>query len=591
MAQYVFVKFRDPTASGDALSRLENICRLLTPQSIHGACSSSVAEWPGVPGSYYAIQNSDGIAGPEAGALVIGWITPTAEGQEPQPPGVESDGSYAVIKANAGVMSFLTDQFGSRTLWYYLDEQMLVVSTSQRAIVRFKQRFVPNQAAVAWFLSSGCQGPFISWDEQIKQVRPSFEYVLDTTTWLLELKHKAGMELPPTGSQRPREYRSLFEARVTETLSRIIRSRAPGEVLLPLSGGLDSRLLFALSRQAGVDGDVRLVNWGVPSKNGVFDDRVAAHRVAAFHGKTLLEGQLPLETEDHGFVLDRFMEASEGRIDHFNAYTDGFAMWANFVRTGCRYIVRGDIPFTEGLDIDDASARAHIGLVPFSDYDNLHAFPLDGYSALQNDFDIRRQSGESLIRWRDRMYVEWRIPMVISAFSSIIGGFVENRCPMMSWTLLSQYMALPDRAKGNKKHIEAIWRIHDRTGVPSHAVGTLLPPSAFFSNASGHRFLVDYLSALRREGHFAPALLDALLAQLALESGHTADPVPSGFLQTARAWLSDRAPAKLKGHIKAMRPQRLHPRVLAYRLVLADKALQMYGTDAVGGHDRSEVSA
>jgi hypothetical protein len=591
MAQYIFVKFRDQAPSGEVLERISAICEMLTPPSIRDECSNTVAEWPGVSSAYYGIQNSSSVNGPEAGALVIGWLNDQLGEHGSRPPNVEADGSYAVIKALPGGVSFFTDQFGSRTLWYYLGDESLVVSTSQRAIVRFKRDFVPNRSATAWFLSSGCQGPFMSWDGEIGQARPELEYLLDEKAWRLESRSKTGMELPLSGSKSFPAYVDHFQERVTDTLIQIVGSRPKGETLLPISGGLDSRTLLALSVRAGVAGDVQLVNWGVKRQGHVFDDKAAAHQVADSYGKSLLDCCLPREVEDHDRALDLFVEASEGRIDHFNAYTDGFAMWADFVRDGRSLVVRGDIPFTEGLDLDESSARAHIGLEAFSDFSNRHLIPCQSYAEAQEEFNIGRKAGESLLRWRDRLYVQWRVPMVISAFSSVIGGFVENRSPMMSWHLFRNYMALPDDMKGDKKHIEAVWRRTDNSGVASHATGSLLPPAAFFGNAAGRKFILEYLSGLRGAGSFPQELLTAVIT--ALESR----PVDVGRLRSLarlgsmRAWLSDRLPARLKARIKAMRPRNLASDVLAYRIVMADKIVKMYEADAMAGHGCVESRA
>ncbi|TXD97484.1 hypothetical protein ES754_00365 [Psychrobacter frigidicola] len=178
MAQYVFVKIRQSVEPSKIFSKLEQVCDLLTPVAIKGKSKNTVAVWPKGSNSFYAIQNSESTAKPEHGALVIGWV------QQSNYNGSdlfnsESDGSYAVIKNTENELSFFSDQFGSRTLWYYCDESAVIVSTSQRAIVALKGSFQFNEEALAWYLSSGCQGPFISWDKDVKQVLPHLEYRLD----------------------------------------------------------------------------------------------------------------------------------------------------------------------------------------------------------------------------------------------------------------------------------------------------------------------------------------------------------------------------------------------------------------------------
>ena len=338
--------------------------------------------------------------------------------------------------------------------------------------------FLPNKAAVSWFLSSGCQGPFLSWDREIHQARPNLHYEFNRDAWRIESRPRIGMDLPVSGSGISADFNTLFEREVIDSLAQIVGTHHGGESLLPLSGGLDSRLLLALAQLGKCDTELALVNWGVKAEKGSFSDKVAAKQVADFYGKPILDKVIPTEVSSLEELITRFVEASEGRLDQFNAYADSFEMWHDFVRDGYRYVLRGDIPYTEGIDTDEPSARAHIGLQMALDYDNQAALHMAELAELQSQFDISRHEDESLIQWRDRLYVEWRIPMVISAFSGLIGQFLENRSPMMNWSLFQHYMSLPDRAKGNKVHIETLWKLRDKSGVPSHATTALLPPAS-----------------------------------------------------------------------------------------------------------------
>lgn len=278
MAHYIFVKMRSTQQPNDMLERLRELCRDLTPKSIADVCENTAAEWPAERGTYYAIQNCRGLSGPESGMLTIGWTMGLEGETSGRDRGSHPDGSYAVIEANGGQIRFFSDQFGSRTLWFHMNSEMLLISTSQRAIVQLKGCFCPKPAAIAWFLSSGCQGPFISWDEQIQQVRPEFNYILECETWSMLRSSKTGMNLPASGSGDLRSYTLNFERHVSQAIGSIIRRHGVGEVLLPLSGGLDSRLLLALAHRDGSGDAVSLVNWGIVPEKMAFTDKAAAKR-------------------------------------------------------------------------------------------------------------------------------------------------------------------------------------------------------------------------------------------------------------------------------------------------------------------------
>mgnify|MGYP003133076838 CR=1 FL=1 len=580
MAQYVFVRLRVPTQSNDILGQLSQVCDLLTPDVIRGESKNIFDKWPDSDDAYYGIQNSEGVGRPAVGVMLIGFIHPKGD-ENSSEINSEADGSYAVIKADDQRTSFFTDQFGSRTLWYYFDEHMLVVSTSQRAIVKLKGCFTPNDEAMAWFMSSGSQGPFLSWDTEIRQVRPEFEYEMDGAAWSLGTRLKPGMNLPSPGTVLWADFLPFFEKTVTETLEKMVNEFPEGTTLLPLSGGLDSRLLLGLCKYKYLHNKVGLVNWGVPTSSSIFDDKAAAHRVAKSYQKELIDMTLPAAVKDLDRVLDRFVEASEGRIDHFNGYTDGFANWANLHRQGYRSVLRGDIPFTEGLDLNDVQTRAHIGLDHFEDYCDSADYKLNKYIKIQSEYDMQRRPGESLLHWRDRVYVTWRVPMVIASFTDLISGFTENRAPMMNWTLYKMYMGLPDRAKGDKKHIQELWKKHDLTGVPSHAVGSLCTPVSLFESGCGWDYLIKKLSAGAVSKHLSPELVRDVVSKLNNSGCRDQHVSPGALFSSARPWLSDRMPSLLKAYIKSRRLKRISPIALGYRIVLAGKVLDMYKNTAV----------
>ena len=80
-----------------------------------------------------------------------------------EPHSAAPDGSYAICRANDRSVELLTDFVGSRTLWYYFDDNLLLASSSQRALVTLLGSFELNREAIPWLLSSGCLGPEAAW--------------------------------------------------------------------------------------------------------------------------------------------------------------------------------------------------------------------------------------------------------------------------------------------------------------------------------------------------------------------------------------------------------------------------------------------
>lgn len=165
---------------------------------------------------------------------------------------------------------------------------MMKVATSQRAIVVLKSILKLNKTAVAWYLSSGCQGPFISWDQEVIQAIPNLEYKLDVANWSFDSIQKQGMSLLLSDSIKLSEHLKIYEKQVAKSLKQVINEYTTDQVLLPLSGGLDSRLLLALSKRTTLADKLMLVNWGGSSEGKKLDDTAAAERVANSYKKELL---------------------------------------------------------------------------------------------------------------------------------------------------------------------------------------------------------------------------------------------------------------------------------------------------------------
>ncbi|PKG36541.1 hypothetical protein [Psychrobacter sp. Sarcosine-3u-12] len=580
MAQYIFVKTRHKANAQRMLTKLNSVVSLLTPESIKNNSRNNVKEWSKEFNSYYAIQNSDGISEPTNEALVIGWIKDQKDSIS-ESISIKADGSYAVINKSGNDVSFFSDQFGSRTLWYYHDENSLIVSTSQRAIVALKGSFILNEEAVSWYLSSGCQGPFISWDQEIKQVLPKLEYRLNAK-WGLELIEKPNMQLPVSGNTKLSDYLSLYQKQVTQSLKQVVNDYREGQVLLPISGGLDSRLLLALSKEANIDDSLKLINWGVLKPKDIFDDKKAAHSVAEFYNKSLLDISLPTEINDYDQILGSFVALSEGRIDHFNAFTDSFKMWNSIFQQGYRMIIRGDIPYTEGLDLDENQARSHIGLNSFKDYINIKDFDLERFIRLQRNFEISRLDDESLLRWRDRLYVNWRVPMVISAFSNQISAFTENQAPMFNWSLYKLYVGLPDKSKGDKYHIYRLWKKYDKSKISTKATSSLASLNSYFESDKGIKYLLDSLYDIKKSEKSYSSLASSVLNRLSMHSRESRFLMRKriAVIEKSKNLLSSYLPALPKAYLKSKRPKNLSVTTLAYRIVLIDKIISMYEYDA-----------
>lgn len=570
MAQYVFVKTRN---NSDMLEKLEYVCKLLTPNEIERTSDNFIGKWCGISNSYYAIQNSKGVDLKNNGTLLIGWVDNINNIYKDTS---NVNGSYAVIKNVKNKLTFFCDQFGSRTLWYYIDNENFIISTSQRAIVALKNSFHLNKECIAWYLSSGCQGPFISWDKDIVQVLPNLQYYFDDETWSISSVKKDDFLLPNSNTTKKKEFISFFEEKLEKSIFNIIGKNNGEKKILPISGGLDSRLLLGVCSNLKLIDNLDIINWGV--ENNLFDDKSAAIAISKFYNKKLLNVYLPQKIQNFDFVINNFVAQSEGRIDHFNAFTDGFNLWSNLNKCGYRDIIRGDIPYPTGLHLNDKRARQKIGLERLSDYTNFNHSELSIYKNLQTECNLSRHSDESLIRWRDRLYATWRVPIILSGFTQLISAYVENRTPMMDWELFKKYMGLPDKYKGNKLHIRELWEKYDNSIVSDSAVPSLIHMTNYFDTKEGRKYLIQELENLTNTELLGKNFIREVCNKLTTHK--TTEKAKVSLITKFKLLLAKKLPPYIKYYLKSKQPMSLSYITVAYRLILVDKIINLYISDS-----------
>ena len=151
------------------------------------------------------------------------------------------DGTYALVRYSSATVELLSDMTASRTLWYADDGERLVVSTSQRAVVALLGDFELDRGAVPWLVSSGSLGPDCSWDRRVRRLPGDSRLVLDRHTWRSSLERRPAVFAPVARS------RNDHLARLREALAWSCSGALDidsGRWLLPLSGGVDSRLIL-----------------------------------------------------------------------------------------------------------------------------------------------------------------------------------------------------------------------------------------------------------------------------------------------------------------------------------------------------------
>ena len=222
--------------------------------------------------------------------------------------------------------------------------------------------------------------------------------------------------------------------------------------VLSLSGGYDSRsILEFMSAHADRGSPLRTITWGSAAAASGRTDAAIAARLATRYGTeheflTLDDEELPFEE-----ILRRFVWASEGAVDHIAGYMDGMRAWEHLSRRGVN-IIRGDEGFGWLASYSELDVRAKVGCLMCADIKELsHLGELPGWPRQVWPVGYERRQRETLQMWRDRLYHQFRLPLVLSALSDIKYSYTEQVNPLLSPEILSLVRQQPDTQREEKR--------------------------------------------------------------------------------------------------------------------------------------------
>jgi len=379
----------------------------------------------------------------------------------------------------------------SRSIWYYFDNDRLVVSSSQKAIVAWIGSFQSNSQAISWMLATGNLGPGNSWDVRLKHLGAGEVVKLDRANWSLDVSQRVSNQSNPLNlskSQLVEKLDSTFENVFKNTNFDLSNS------ILTLSGGYDSRAVLFYLVRSGVK--INTVTWGLSSSvNDEITDSNIAARIAGRLGVS--NEYFTTDFTDRSFdpLFNRFLQYGEGRLDHINSFMDGFRMWESLFHRGVRNIVRADEAFGWLPSKTEQDVRISLDLHMMED--NANMLPLKNFDLEPQVYPqfCSRMESETIEEWRDRLYRQFRIPYVLSSLHDLIHPFVEVYNPLLHEDIVNFSAALPDNLRTNKK-------------IYAKFVSDLIPEIPFAKKAS-----IPEPAAILRSAKIVSLMLDEMNSQ------------------------------------------------------------------------------
>lgn len=568
MARIVLVCRRDPAHPGKKRITREGIADLLArlaPDNIEAPPPKVFGDDSLLVGVLHPNQ----IRWIEGTSVCLGaLLAPTADWWVPRSP--LPDGSYSLFRADARAIELATDIVASRTIWYVHDDELFLASNSQRALVSLLGDFRPDRRPIAWMLSAGMLGPGLSWDERIRSLPSDARLLLDRTTWQLSIS-RTEVEFAP--NERPRaEQESRLRNAIDQTFGELDLDLSRWPLLL--SGGVDSRGVMHLLRHRP---GLRAVTWGARSAFADTDsDAYLAADLAARHGVPhtpfyVSDAETPVAT-----ILERFCSAGEGRVSDIEGYMDGCETWKRIYEWGALGVLRGDEVMGWLPVYSQRGVKRLHGALRFSDYAN----PSELFGAWTErepewPFGLQRRPGESNSTWRDRLFQEFRIPIVPSGLNELKGAYVEVVNPLLTRRIVSVIRTFPDSLRTDKVVFQDIVTAFDaQTRWPKR--GALGDRREILRRPAMRAYLAEELDTAEARTILSAGFVDKLVAKL-----RTVDSSEGTGRRSIRTLASELLPRPIQLRLRDQVKRSLDVHVLTLRAYLVARLHRMLAADAL----------
>ena len=476
------------------------------------------------------------------------------------------------VFCNAQQLSVVSNLVAGRTAWYYFDESCFILSSSQRAIVRFLGSFQFNEDAMAWMLATGNLGPGNSWDVRIRHVRSNTRLVLSRQSW--QLSEGDEVRLDSKESVASFEDRLAELDQVVDNVFKDIKYNASYDVL-SLSGGYDSRLV--LNKMKAHFNGLDSITWGLSSaRDEKNTDAYIARNLAEAYGVRNIFFETDFHPRDFSTLIDNYLRSGEGRIDHINFFMGGLGMWQKLTLNGYRFLYRADEVFGWLPCATDKDVR--ISLDYHFMHDNSNMLPFRSFNLPEQNFPERfnRLSGESLAEWRDRLYRNFRLPYVLTGLHDVGSSYVEVFNPLLHDSIVRFCISLPDIYRTHKKlYVEYVGRL--RSNVPVAMKPSIPEPGAILRSSRFISHILDEFHQQKTRSLFGSDFLGWIEKHLDVDDG-----LMSRTNDSLWVWLQANVPWQLKKMLRRdIFQYRSDFNQLAFRVLIVSRMMSLFESDSV----------
>lgn len=486
------------------------------------------------------------------------------------------DGNYAIFRFNGEFIELVSDIQATRTIWYYYDDSVFIASTSQRAIIQYRQSFNFNEKVIPWMISSGFTGPDLSWDIKIKQLPPDSILSLNIKSWnikliLNEVNFKIRTNNSHSRKNLVKELRELIDHFFTQF-------KLDNEKwVMAISGGVDSRGILAALVDSGKKPNT--ITWG--TKSGLSDRKSDSYIAKEFAQRIGVDNkffEVEYNIESFEQILKRYLIAGEGRIDHIGGYLDGFAIWKKLYESGIYGIIRGDQAFGWSNINFPNEAQLNVGIHKYNE--NPYIKKHDTNNLIEQYYPdyLNQNSHEPVQTWIDRLQHVFRNPTVKASLNDLKLPYVEVSNPLLNNALMHFTRALPHAFRCKDLYKNYIDSISPK--LPYAKKQSLYSNDQIFSQDKIFPFLMDELSHSAKLDFLPKSLILALSNDLHHIKGNEHSTYSISTL--TKSLVKQILPVWLKGFLKS-RGYKNHPSLykLAFRIIILSNMYTILSNDAI----------
>lgn len=169
---------------------------------------------------------------------------------------IEGMFAFAIFDNVRGEVFFARDHFGKKPLYYYMDDDVFMLASEIKAILKndhIKSRLKIDEASLMKYLFYGYVPSPGSIFKEIKKAEPATAYIFDKTLWKIVHSYRYWNlnEIEINCALREEEVLKRSEELIRESVEKRLMSDVPLGVFL--SGGVDSSLVAALLSRLSPD--------------------------------------------------------------------------------------------------------------------------------------------------------------------------------------------------------------------------------------------------------------------------------------------------------------------------------------------------